>query len=148
VRTLISGHRLHKLTCYDPDFIELAIEDALADMLLKYGFVTGLSGMASGVDLWFCDACSSQGSPYWACVPFEGQEETMDESSASHRDSLLAGADKIVNVKNRWMVENSDTGIVVWDGNKGGTHNVFQQLVEARKDFLWVNPVKESLVWC
>lgn len=42
------------------------------------------------------------------------------------------------------MVEKADTGLVVWDGNKGGTHNVFQQLVEKKKPFVWINPVNEK----
>jgi uncharacterized phage-like protein YoqJ len=64
----------------------------------------------------------------------------------SKREELLAGAVEIKKVKNSWMVEHCDTAIVVWDGNKGGTANVVQQLVEGKKNFYWINPVAK-VVW-
>lgn len=44
------------------------------------------------------------------------------------------------------MVEIIDYGIIVWDGNKGGTHNVFQQMIENKKGFVWINPVSEKIL--
>jgi uncharacterized protein with von Willebrand factor type A (vWA) domain len=46
------------------------------------------------------------------------------------------------------LVEHCDIGIVIWDGNKGGTHNVLQQLVEKSKSFYWINPVKQVIWKC
>jgi len=97
--------------------------------------------MASGVDLHFCKSCIILGIPYIACVPFESQELTMSPRDADLREQLLKSAKKIERVKNSWMVEHCDIGIVVWDANKGGTHNVVQQFVENRKNFYWINPV-------
>lgn len=104
--------------------------------------------MASGVDLWFCESCLRLGIPYIACVPFEGQEDSMEQSDAYHRESLLRAAQSVMQVKNSWMVEHADQGLVVWDGNKGGTHNVVQQLVEKKKSFAWINPVAETIWEC
>jgi hypothetical protein len=46
------------------------------------------------------------------------------------------------------MVEKCNYGIIVFDGNKGGTHNVFQQMVEKHKPFTWINPVWETMTIC
>lgn len=145
MKTLITGHRLHKLLSYDIEWIKLALREALDSTFLEYT-TYGLSGMASGVDLWFCEALMEQGIHYAACIPFEGQEETMDEESATLRVDLIAAAAEVISVRNSGMVEKANWGLVVWDGNKGGTHNVFQQLVENKKSFVWINPVSQKII--
>jgi uncharacterized phage-like protein YoqJ len=146
MKLLISGHREHKLVSngYDINWIQICIEE----ILVEIHFLKPLcySGMASGVDLYFCNACKELNLPYIACIPFDGQEETMVGLIRSKREELLAGAVEIKKVKNSWMVEHCDTAIVVWDGNKGGTANVVQQLVEGKKNFYWINPVAK-VVW-
>lgn len=108
----------------------------------------GYAGMASGVDLWFCENCIALNIDYTACIPFDGQEDTMDEDDKLMREVCLKHAKSKMKVKNSWMVEQADLGIVVWDGNKGGTHNVFQQLVEKKKNIVWINPVAEKIWPC
>ncbi len=72
----------------------------------------------------------------------------MSVEDAELREYFLNNSIRKMNVKNSWMVENADMGIVVWDGNKGGTHNVLQQLVENKKDFIWINPVSQKIYYC
>ena len=83
MKVLISGHRIQKLEGYDLEWVK--------DTLSKYvGAATiGLSGMASGVDLWYCEALLKKGAGYIAYVPFEGQESTMSKEDAKLRRSLL-----------------------------------------------------------
>ena len=146
MRLIISGHREYKLVQngYDIGWITDAIEEVLIELHelkpLCY------SGMADGVDLIFCKLCSQLNLPFIACVPFVGQEDNMIMLHRVMREQLLKEAKEIKKVKNSWMVENCDTAIVVWDGNKGGTHNVLQQLIEKQKNFHWVNPVSK-VVW-
>lgn len=147
MKLLITGHRLHKLESYNIEWIKAALFSTMVD-LTQYDKVIGYSGMASGCDLWFCQYCLDLSIPYYACVPFDGQEETMDEESKVHRAALLKSAAKAHYVKNSKMVEWADAGIVAWDGNKGGTHNVVQQLVEKNKPFWWINPVGEKVWEC
>lgn len=104
--------------------------------------------MADGIDLIFCETCRRLDLPYIACVPFEEQGENMMGLRKVMRDQLLSEAKEVKNVKNSWMVEHCDTAIAVWDGNKGGTHNVVQQLVEKKKNFYWVNPVAKVTWKC
>jgi hypothetical protein len=51
----ISGHRLHKLQAYDIEWIKAALDNLILD-LSKTQHIIGYSGMASGVDLWFCES--------------------------------------------------------------------------------------------
>jgi uncharacterized phage-like protein YoqJ len=141
MRIVITGHRAEKLAPYDFQWIQTAIDNVLVELKSKDKNLLAYSGMASGVDLHFCQSCIILGIPYIACVPFEGQEETMAQKDRDLRASLLKTAKEIKQVKNSWMVEHTDMGICLFDGNKGGTHNVFQQWVENRKNFYWINPV-------
>ena len=147
MRCIVSGHRLFKLESYNIEWIKHSIETVLArnsnEISIAY------SGMASGVDLWFCDACSVLDIPYIACIPFQEQEDLMaDDVEKQYRATLIKGAKEVLDVRNSYMVEHCDLALVVWDGNKGGTHNVLQQLIEKKKDFYWINPVKEVIWSC
>lgn len=144
MKTLVTGHRLFKLECYDIDWIKWAIEEALLSTFLS-STTYGLSGMASGVDLWFCQTCTELKIPFAACIPFEGQENCMEAAEKIARQKLLTLSAAVHYIKNSAMLARSDVGLVIWDGNKGGTHNVVQQLVENKMPFVWVNPVNEKI---
>lgn len=148
MRVVITGHRIQKLEQYDLGYIQFAIDDVISELKKECGISIAYSGMASGVDLWFCQSCDWNDVPYIACVPFEEQSETMSTEDATLRKKLISEAKEVKSVRNSWMVENCDIGIVVWDGNKGGTHNVLQQLVEKKKNFYWINPVLRKTWKC
>jgi uncharacterized phage-like protein YoqJ len=144
MRCLITGHRYFKLKSYDIEWIKLAIGQALLELNPSYA----LSGMASGVDLWFCQSCLELGIPYSACIPFEEQKDLVEEFEKEERGFLIDKASDVISMRNSAMVEKSDCGIVVWDGNKGGTHNVVQQLIEKDKKFIWINPAGKKIWNC
>lgn len=146
MKTLITGHRLFKLASYDTDWIRLAIDEVLSDSEVPVSYA--YSGMASGVDLWFCQSCLDLSIPYEACIPFEDQKLEMEADERALRERLIGSASKTSHVRNRYMVEKAQAGIAVWDGNKGGTHNVVQQMVEADKPFWWLNPVARKIWRC
>lgn len=146
MKLLISGHRIHKLSTYHIPWIKLTIGEQLESLVAKHGYVRGYSGMASGVDLWFCQECSARQIPYVACIPFDEQGDTMSKEDREYRDQLIKVAVEVRKVKNSWIVEECDMALVVWNGDKGGTHNVVQQLVEKNKPFHWINPVAMK-VW-
>jgi uncharacterized phage-like protein YoqJ len=148
MKFLISGHRLYKLEQYDCDWIKLALSDVVSDLVMSGKISYGYSGMASGIDLWFCRELLNHNVPYAACIPFEDQADTMDEVEKADRNFLLERSATKLKVKNSYMVEKAEWGIVVFDGNKGGTHNVFQQLIENQKPFVWINPVGKKIWRC
>jgi uncharacterized phage-like protein YoqJ len=137
MKVLVSGHRIQKLAGYDHDWIKGQLRDAVQEHWI------GLIGMASGVDLWFCEALLSCGAGFQCYIPFEGQEKTMNTTDALCRYELVKKAWGIKKTRNSQMVEDCDMGLIVWDGNKGGTHNVFQQMIECGKPFLWIDPANE-----
>jgi hypothetical protein len=142
MRIVVTGHRTEKLVTYDFHWIQTAIDDVLVELKMKQvNNLLAYAGMASGIDLHFCKSCILLGIPYIACVPFEGQELTMTPGDADLREALLKSAKEIKEVKNSWMVEHCDVGIAVWSGQKGGTFNVVEQFVTAKKNFYWINPV-------
>ena len=144
MKALISGHRLFKLRSYSIEWIKDAIELSLFDLPISIG----LSGMASGVDLWFCQICLLHKIPYFACIPFAEQQDLVEEDEKELRLSLIQSASRKYEIRNSQMIEMVDCGIIVFDGNKGGTHNVLQQMVEKKKPFVWINPVSEKIWKC
>ena len=148
MKTLISGHRIEKLKNYSEDFIRLAIDECIDIFINKHGGFIGMSGMASGVDLWFSEACLAKKVPYHAYIPFKEQEDVVPENEKELRRILIKHACKVYNLRNNHMVQSADRGIIVWDGNKGGTHNVLQQMIEHKKEFCWINPVSEKIIQC
>lgn len=148
MRLIVTGHRDEKLATYDHHWIRSEIAFLVGKLVNKQGVRLAYSGMASGVDLWFCRACQVHQLPFIACVPFEEQPLTMDEEARHARETYLKSAVDILHVRNSWMVEHADIAIVVWDGNKGGTHNVLQQLIEKKIPFHWLNPVSQKIWAC
>ena len=148
MRIIVSGHRDEKLTTYDPMWIHNELELCLREVHVQHGVSIAYSGMASGVDLMFCKSCKFLNIPFIACIPFDGQELKMTNEAATTRKKLLSDAVDIKSVRNSWMVEHCDFALVVWDGNKGGTHNVLQQLVEKKVPFFWINPVGRRVWRC
>jgi hypothetical protein len=148
MKVLITGHRDQKMVNYDLHWIRVAISSELWDIKDGSGYVKGYSGMASGVDLMFCEECILLNIKYVACIPFEEQSLTMTPEAAMQREQLINSAIEKRIIRNSWMVEEVDMGIVVWDGGKGGTHNVVQQLIENKKPFVWINPVGKKTWKC
>lgn len=148
MKLLISGHRRQKLydNGYDRQWIENSIYQILWNIKDLYLPFIGYVGMADGVDLIFCKVCNELKLPYIACIPFDGQDDYMLSIDKTVRKEYISNAKEVKEVKNSWMVEHCDTAIIVFDGNKGGTANVFQQLVETKKNFYWINPVAK-VVW-
>jgi uncharacterized phage-like protein YoqJ len=148
MRLIVTGHREEKLNSYDIVWIMITLNSEVQQLNVDRGISLAYSGMASGVDLWFCESCFKYKIPYIACIPFDEQSEYMTDETKSHRETLLKYAKEKMAVKNSWMVEHCDYAIVVWDGNKGGTHNVLQQLIEKQIPFTWINPVAKKVWRC
>lgn len=97
-----------------------------------------ITGMALGTDQWAAQVARELAIPYIAAVPFKGQELRWPFKSRQVYDDLLGSADRIVTVgelakngsnlgevmflRNKWIIDNSDELLAVWNGErKGGT---------------------------
>lgn len=142
MKTLISGHRKHKLEKYDVNWIEEAIET----IVTLNPDIIGLSGMADGIDLLYCQILLRNNRGYFCYIPFAEQDEYMTEIDKLRRKGLIEQSWKVYEAKNSRMVDDCNSGIIVWDGNKGGTHNVFQQMLENKKPFYWLEPNNQKII--
>lgn len=110
--------------------IRKAIED---------GFVTFISGMARGVDIWAAEVVlrlRDEGKPiHLICAsPFESFERSWSEDWMRQYNEILRRADIVkfvckgysracFQIRNEWMVDRSALVIAVYNGTLGGMKN-------------------------
>lgn len=132
-----TGHRPHKLN--HPEYVVIESLEECIRQAITDGFVTFISGMAWGVDIWAAEIVlqlKQEGYPIRlvAAVPYEGFEKTWDNSWKERYRAILAQADivKIIcphyhrgcfQIRNEWMVDCSARLIAAYTGEAGGTKN-------------------------
>lgn len=143
-RCCFTGHRPNKLNLTEKEvkkLLEKAIDEAIAD-----GYVTFISGMASGVDIWgaeiVLDRKKSNKDLHLICaLPHPNFEKRRSETEKQIFKDILQKADlvKMINdhyfpgcyqVRNKWMVDRSNLVISVFNGYKGGTKNTIDYAVK------------------
>jgi uncharacterized phage-like protein YoqJ len=139
-----TGHRPDKLGGYSDIAYNKLVKIATKHLIeLKPDKV--ISGMALGWDTALAEASLNLGIPLLSAVPFEGQEVMWHESSKIKYKDILSKATEIkyvcekgyspykMQVRNEWMVDNSDLVLAMWDGTKGGTYNCVQYAKKSGK---------------
>jgi len=136
-RCCFTGHRPEKLSWPEKEVIawlEAEILKAIDD-----GFVTFISGMARGVDIWAAEIVlrfRDEGKPiHLICAsPFEGFEKSWSDDWKQRYNDVLRRADIVkfvckgysrpcFQIRNEWMVNHSKRLIAVFTGELGGTKN-------------------------
>ena len=136
-RCCFTGHRPEKLNMPETEVIawlESEIRRAIDD-----GFVTFISGMARGVDIWAAEIVlrlRDEDKPiHLICAsPFEGFERSWDEDWKRRYNAVMRQADIVkfvcpgysrvcFQIRNEWMVDRSVRLIAVYNGTVGGTRN-------------------------
>lgn len=134
-----TGHRPNKLGGYSQEaFDDLKI---IARMYLESEKIISkvISGMAIGWDQALAQAAIDANIPLVAAIPFQGQESVWNDSSKEYYQYLLENSSEIVyvssgefsnekmQIRNRWMVNNCDLLVAMWNGDtSGGTYNCIQ----------------------
>ncbi len=140
MRCCFTGHRPEKLDRPETEIIawlETEIRKAVDD-----GFVTFISGMARGVDIWAAEIVlrlRDDGLPiHLICAsPFEGFERSWEEAWKSRYLAVIKQADLVkyicksysracFQIRNEWMVDRSARVIAVFNGQAGGTKNTIR----------------------
>jgi len=149
-----TGHRPNKLGGYGYDIYELLLKTASKAI---DGFATKvISGMALGWDQALAEAAINLNIPFIAAVPFRGQEGKWPPPSKRKYQKLISKADEVVYVcddgyaphkmqeRNKWMVDNCDSVLALWDGSAGGTSNciIYAKSVKKKIVNLWPYWVK------
>lgn len=108
--------------------------------------------MALGVDQDFAYVCVEKSIPFIAAIPFVGQESTWPIPSQEFYKELLSYAyctyvvcqgaysPHKMHLRNKWMVDNCDVLIAVWDGSNGGTRNCVEYADEVGRTMSRINP--------
>lgn len=148
-----TGHRPNKLGGYKlPNPTYNYVCQQIEKTLLAEKPDEAIIGMALGIDQWAANICHKLGIPFTAAVPFVGQEKAWPESSQKTYHKLLKLSKKVVivcegeyeaikmQIRNQWMVNNSDKLIAVWDGTNGGTGNCVKYAKSVNKDIIYINP--------
>lgn len=136
-RCCFTGHRPEKLDRPEAEIVawlESEIQKAVDD-----GFVTFISGMARGVDIWAAEIVlrlRDDGFPtHLICAaPFEGFERSWNDEWKQRYAEVIKRADLVkyvckgysrvcFQIRNEWMVDRSSRVIAVFDGQPGGTKN-------------------------
>jgi len=151
LRVCFTGHRPDRLGGYGDNRIQEAVKAELDkivwELIKDNDVITFYSGMAIGVDMWAAEIveliCSLLNPErrhdipmgrLCAVIPFVGQQNRWPVESQLKWTKLIHKADdlyfvdeegyapwKLLN-RNKWMVDNSDIVIAVWNGeSKGGT---------------------------
>ena len=104
-----------------------------------------ISGMALGVDQWAAEYAASKKIPFYAYVPFKGQECKWPSVSKAHYGLLLNMAKEVKYIcdsgyapwkmqkRNEAMVDDCDLLIAVWNGAPGGTENCIKYATGKKK---------------
>lgn len=141
-----TGHRPNKVGGYGPA-AHIRLVKLAKDWLRANHPYKVISGMALGWDQAIAQAAKEMAYPYIAAIPFNGQENAWPTESKHKYYELMDEANEIVVVceggyapwkmqdRNKWMVDNSDVVLALWDGSSGGTANCVKY-AEAKQKLL------------
>ena len=139
-RCCFTGHRPEKLGVSEARakvLLKSAIQQAISD-----GYVTFISGMARGIDLWAAEIVIEEREKndniHLVCVsPFNGFEMRWSEHDKTTYHLIMEQADLVkyisqhyykacFQVRNEWMVDRVSRVIAAYNGTKGGTKNTIE----------------------
>jgi uncharacterized phage-like protein YoqJ len=153
----LTGHRPHKLNNeYDRSGpVSSYIKDEIYKFLRMFEPETVISGMALGCDTMIAEIALQEDyvKKLIAAIPFVGQESRWPPNSQDQYRAILADpkVEKVIvceggysaskmQIRNKWMVDNCDSLIAVWDGSPGGTANCVQYAIDVDRDLHFINP--------
>jgi uncharacterized phage-like protein YoqJ len=143
-----TGHRPDKLGGYTEEAFNKLVEVA-ENALTQLKPDEVISGMAMGWDMALAQAAINKEIPFIAAVPFIGQEKMWQKNTKDYYNELLSKAKEVVivceggysaykmQVRNEWMVDNSDLVLVMHNGDtSGGTYNCVKYATKVGKQMV------------
>lgn len=143
-RCCFTGHRPDKIELGEKE-IKPLLEKAI-DKAISEGFVTFITGMAMGTDIWAAeivlDRKKKNKNLHLICaLPHPGFENRRNFTEKIRFSKIIKKADlvKEINdhyftgcyqVRNEWMVDRSNLVIAVFNGQKSGTKNTVDYAIK------------------
>jgi uncharacterized phage-like protein YoqJ len=143
MKICVTGHRPNKLWGYDLKVKEyIVLKQKMREFILSNSYTHFISGMALGVDILFAltvlelkNEFPDSGYILECAIPCENQYARWNKESITEWKSIVENADIVTYVskkpydnycmqnRNKYMVNNSDCILAVWNGTPGGTAN-------------------------
>lgn len=136
-RCCFTGHRPNKLD-YSESEIKLLLETAI-DNAISDGYVTFITGMAEGVDIWAAEIVLKKKKEnkdlHLICaVPHPEFKKRRSRYEIERYENIIKNADYVTTIsdnyyracyqkRNVWMVDHSSLVIAVFNGTASGTKN-------------------------
>ena len=136
-RCCFTGHRPNKLD-YSESEIKLLLETAI-DNAISDGYVTFITGMAEGVDIWAAEIVLKKKKEnkdlHLICaVPHPEFKKRRSQYEIERYENIIKNADYVTTIsdnyyracyqkRNVWMVDHSSLVIAVFNGTASGTKN-------------------------
>ena len=136
-RCCFTGHRPNKLDYSENEIkplLKTAIDNAISD-----GYVTFITGMAEGVDIWAAEIVlekkkENKDLRLICAVPHPGFEKRRSQYETGRYKNIIKNADYVTTIsdnyyracyqkRNIWMVDRSSLVITVFNGTASGTKN-------------------------
>ena len=156
-RCCFTGHRPEKLSLSENEvkhLLEKAIDNAIED-----GYVTFITGMARGTDIWAAEIVlekkKQNDALHLICaVPHPDFKKRRGFFEERRYNRILKNADYVTTIsdhyykvcyqkRNEWMVDRSSLVIAVWNGHPSGTKNTIDYA--NRKDVKVVNVLDTTM---
>lgn len=139
-----------------------ALRREIAALVQERGVTHFISGMAQGIDQWAAGLVAQLRGQYphlslEGAVPCAGQESGWSRDKQLQYHALRRQCDRwtilqpaytrgCMQARNRYMVDNSDIVLAVWDGRPGGTGSTVAYARKRGRCLLILDPVTAELV--
>ena len=146
----VSGHRaLYSF----PNSRRTVVRSKAKSVLLNLNPTSVITGLAIGWDTLIANLCIELDIPFIAAVPFKGQEAYWSATDQKHYNDLLMQAKDVVivspggmsgwkyQVRNKYIVDNSDMMLFFYSGAPSGTKNCFDYAEKQGKRYVRINPL-------
>ena len=158
MRICVTGHRPKLLYGYDLNNEKWqALKEKFKLLLQEEKCTEAITGMALGTDQIFALAVlelkeSGKDIKLTCAIPCKAQDSKWKPESRKLYHEILSKADSVVQVseleyeprlmqqRNRWMVDHANEVIAVWNGNASGTKNCVDYARNLGKDVIWIDP--------
>lgn len=156
----VTGPRAHKIHIGYHDgnniFVQWRLRRLCKSYLNYYDPEVVFTGMATGFDTSIAEACVDLGIPFYAIVPFEGQEQRWNEEQKKNYYHLIEQAEeKIVvsdgpptakkyQIRNQYIVDNSELLLALWDRGSKGTSNCVKYAKQTNTTITDLFPIWEK----